>query len=299
MKEEKIKLTSEVDKLELDCIMVIPEGEIKGIVQLVHGMNEHKERYIDLMKYLAENNYVSIIHDHRGHGKSIRKDEDLGYFYDDKAEAVVEDVYQITKYLKERFKNKKIILFGHSMGSMIVRKFIAKYDDEIDKLIVCGSPSQNKGAKAGLAIIKIMKTVKGEKYHSKSLKKIMFKGYDKKGQVQNSWICNNKDIVEKYNKDELCQYEYTLNGYENIVRLMIDIYNEKIYQKKNLKLPIYFIAGREDPVIISEKDWYKAQDFLKNIGYENISSKLYDNMKHEILNEENNKIVYEDILKFL
>ena len=80
---------------------------------------------------------------------------------------------------------------------------------------------------------------------------------------------------------------------------MIDIYNEKIYQKKNLKLPIYFIAGREDPVIISEKDWYKAQDFLKNIGYENISSKLYDNMKHEILNEENNKIVYEDILKFL
>ena len=299
MKEEKIKLTSEVDKLELDCIMIIPEGEIKGIVQLVHGMNEHKERYIDFMKYLAENNYASIIHDHRGHGKSIRKDEDLGYFYDDKAEAVVEDVYQITKYLKERFKDKKIILFGHSMGSMIVRKFIAKYDDEIDKLIVCGSPSQNKGAKAGLAIIKIMKTVKGEKYHSKSLKKIMFKGYDKKGQVKNSWICNNKDIVEKYNKDELCQYEYTLNGYENIVRLMIDIYNEKIYQKKNLKLPIYFIAGREDPVIISEKDWYKAQDFLKNIGYENISSKLYDNMKHEILNEENNKIVYEDILKFL
>ena len=299
MKEEKIKLTSEVDKLELDCIMIIPEGEIKGIVQLVHGMNEHKERYIDFMEYLAENNYASIIHDHRGHGKSIRKDEDLGYFYDDKAEAVVEDVYQITKYLKERFKDKKIILFGHSMGSMIVRKFIAKYDDEIDKLIVCGSPSQNKGAKAGLAIIKIMKTVKGEKYHSKSFKKIMFKGYDKKGQVKNSWICNNKDIVEKYNKDELCQYEYTLNGYENIVRLMIDIYNEKIYQKKNLKLPIYFIAGREDPVIISEKDWYKAQDFLKNIGYENISSKLYDNMKHEILNEENNKIVYEDILKFL
>lgn len=299
MKEEKIKLTSEVDKLELDCIMIIPEGEIKGIVQLVHGMNEHKERYTDFMRYLAENNYASIIHDHRGHGKSIRKDEDIGYFYDDKAEAVVEDVYQITKYLKERFKDKKIILFGHSMGSMIVRKFIAKYDDEIDKLIVCGSPSQNKGAKAGLAIIKIMKTVKGEKYHSKSLKKIMFKGYDKKGQVQNSWICNNKDIVEKYNKDKLCQYEYTLNGYENIVRLMIDIYNEKIYQKKNLKLPIYFIAGREDPVIISEKDWYKAQDFLKNIGYENISSKLYDNMKHEILNEENNKIVYEDILKFL
>ena len=81
----------------------------------------------------------------------------------------------------------------------------------------------------------------------------MFNGYDKDDKLKNSWICNNIEIVEKYNEDELCQYDYTLNGFENIIRLMIDIYNPKIYRKNNLKLPIYFIAGSDDPVISSIK----------------------------------------------
>ena len=117
--------------------------------------------------------------------------------------------------------------------------------------------------------------------------------------MKNSWICNNREIVEKYNADELCQYDYTLNGFENIIRLMIDIYNPKIYRKNNLKLPIYFIAGSDDPVISSVKAWYKAQTFLNDLGYTNISSDLYEKMSHEILNELENKVVYENILKWI
>ncbi len=233
MKKEEIKITSEFDELEIDCLLIKPEGEIKGVVQLAHGMNEHKERYIDFMKYLAENGYASFINDHRGHGKSLKNEEDIGYFYENEAEAVIEDLYQITRYLKKKNSTvKKIILFGHSMGSMIVRKYIAKYDNKIDGLIVCGSPSKNVNAKLGLAIVKIMEIFKGEKkYRSKFVKNLMFNGYGKKDNLKNSWICNNRKIVEKYNADELCQYDYTLNGFENIIRLMIDIYNPKIYEK--------------------------------------------------------------------
>ena len=251
------------------------------------------------MKYLAENGYACFINDHRGHGKSLKNKEDIGYFYENEAEAVIEDLYQITRYLKEKFKEKEIILFGHSMGSMIVRKYIAKYDNKIDGLIVCGSPSKNVNAKLGLAIVKTMEVFKGEKYRSKFIKNLMFNGYDKDDKLKNSWICNNREIVEKYNADELCQYDYTLNGFENIIKLMIDIYNPKIYRKNNLKLPIYFIAGSDDPVISSIKAWYKAQTFLKNLGYTNISSDLYENMSHEILNELENKTVYEDILNWI
>lgn len=296
MKTEKIKLKSNIDNLEIECMIITPDTEIKGVVQLAHGMNEYKERYTNFMEYLAQNGYACIINDHRGHGKSIKNKDDLGYFYDNKAEAVVEDLHQITEYLKERFKNKKIILFGHSMGSMIVRKYIAKYDDKIDGLIVCGSPSENKNAKLGLIIIKIAELFKGEKYRSKALKKLMFSGYNKKNEIINSWICTNEDIVKKYNKDEFCRYDYTLNGLENIVRLMIDIYNPKIYKKNNINLPIYFIAGKEDPVISSIEAWYKAQKFLEKQGYKNISGTLYENMRHEILNETQNDMVYNDIL---
>lgn len=299
MKEEKIKIISKADKLPIDCILMKPEGEIKGVIQIAHGMNEHKERYIDFMNFLAENGYASFINDHRGHGKSMKKKEDIGYFYEKDAEFVIEDLYQITLYLREQFVDKKIILFGHSMGLMIVRKYIAKYDNKIDGLVVCGSPSKNVNAKLGLAIVKILEFFKGENYRSKFVKNLMFSGYNKDKDLPNSWICNNKETVEKYNADELCQYNYTLNGFENIIKLMIDIYNPKIYEKNNLQLPIYFIAGANDPVIVSIKKWYKAQQFLKDLGYTNISSDLYENMSHEILNELENKTVYVDILNWI
>lgn len=299
MKKEQIKIKSEKDGLILDCILIEPDNNIKGVVQLAHGMNEHKERYIDFMEFLASNGYVVFINDHRGHGQSLKSKDDLGYFYDENAEFVVDDLHQITSYLKEKYKSKKLILMGHSMGSMIVRKYISKYDDSIDGLIVCGSPSENKAATLGLKVIKIMKKIKGDKYRSKLIKKLMFGGYDKKGELPNNWICSNNEIVKKYNDDELCQYEYTLNGYENIVKLMIDIYNPAIYNKKNVTLPILFVAGADDPVIFSEKDWNKAQEFLKNIGYKDTKGILYKNKRHEILNELDNKIVYNDILKWI
>lgn len=299
MKEENIKIISDQDSLELDCLLIKPNKEIKAIVEIAHGMNEHKERYIDFMKFLAKNGYASFIHDHRGHGKSIKNINDLGYFYEDNASYVVEDLHQINEYLKNKFKDKKIILFGHSMGSMIVRKYISKYAHTIDGLIVCGSPSKNNASKLGLKVVKLLKSIKGERYRSEFVKKLMFGGFDKKGSEPNSWVCHNKEILKLYNEDELCKYTYTLNGYENIIKLMIDIYNPKIYNRNNLDLPIYFIAGNDDPVIKSKKDFNKAINFLEKIGYHNIDNTLYDDMSHEILNEVNNNLVYDDILNWL
>ena len=299
MKEENIKIISDQDSLELDCLLIKPNKEIKAIVEIAHGMNEHKERYIDFMKFLAKNGYASFIHDHRGHGKSIKNNNDLGYFYEDNASYVVEDLHQINEYLKNKFKDKKIILFGHSMGSMIVRKYISKYAHTIDGLIVCGSPSKNNASKLGLKVVKLLKSIKGERYRSEFVKKLMFGGFDKKGSEPNSWVCHNKEILKLYNEDELCKYTYTLNGYENIIKLMIDIYNPKIYNRNNLDLPIYFIAGNDDPVIKSKKDFNEAINFLEKIGYHNIDNTLYDDMSHEILNEINNNLVYDDILNWL
>lgn len=299
MKEENIKIISDQDSLELDCLLIKPNKEIKAIVEIAHGMNEHKERYIDFMKFLAKNGYASFIHDHRGHGKSIKNINDLGYFYEDNASYVVEDLHQINEYLKNKFKDKKIILFGHSMGSMIVRKYISKYAHTIDGLIVCGSPSKNNASKLGLKVVKLLKSIKGERYRSEFVKKLMFGGFDKKGSEPNSWVCHNKEILKLYNEDELCKYTYTLNGYENIIKLMIDIYNPKIYNRNNLDLPIYFIAGSDDPVIKSKKDFNEAINFLEKIGYHNIDNTLYDDMSHEILNEVNNNLVYDDILNWL
>ena len=294
MKKENIKVKSKQDGLILDTEIFIPEGNIEGIIQLSHGMVECKEYYYPFMEHLTKHGYVTAINDHRGHGQSVKEKEDLGFFYEESSDYVVEDLHQITKLLKERFEGKKVILFGHSMGSLIVRKYLKKYDDEIDKLIVCGSPSINKMTKTGLFIAKLAKLLKGERYRSKFLNKLTLPK-DK----NLSWLAYNEKYIKEYIKDKRCGYIFTTNGFINLLNLMKDVYSKKNWQLKNKNLKIAFIAGKDDKVIKSEKKWIKSMKFLDKIGYKNIQYKLYPEMKHAILMETKNYKVYKDILKFI
>lgn len=145
------KIKSPVDGLKLDLLVLVPAGTPKGILQIHHGMAEYKERYLPFMGYFAQAGYVTAIHDCRGHGKSVRTKKDLGYMYGGGMDALIEDTAEITRMLKEEWQGVPLILLGHSMGSMVVRCFTKKYDDLLDMLVVCGSPSKNPGAKVGLA----------------------------------------------------------------------------------------------------------------------------------------------------
>ncbi len=302
MNIENKKIKSNQDDLELEISIIKPKGEIKAIVQISHGMAEHKERYYPFMEYLVQQGYVAIIHDHRGHGMSVKKQEDLGYFYENKASYIVEDLHQITNYIKTQYPNKKLIIFGHSMGSMVVRKYIKKYDQDIDKLIVCGSPSKNRYVGLALMLVKIMELMKGEYYRSKFIQKLTFGTYNKKivNEIsENAWICANEETIKEYDADKLNGFIFTLNGFENLFTLMKDIYTKQGWELKNPKLPIFFIAGQDDRIIVSQKDWQEAQGFLKEIGYQNVFGKLYEGMRHEILNEKDKKKVFDDILKWI
>lgn len=302
MNLEETKLKSRQDGLELQVAVIKPEEKIKGIVQISHGMAEHKERYYPFMEYLASYGYVSVIHDHRGHGGSIKNKEDLGYFYDNTAEHIVEDLYQVTEFIKEKYPNQQLILFGHSMGSMVVRKYIKKYDREIDKLVVCGSPSKNPLTGLALFFVKVLKALKGEYYRSNLIQKLAFGSYNKaieKPVSENAWVCGNDETIRKYDADELCGFIFTLNGFQNLFTLMKDIYSKKGWKLENKKLPILFIAGEKDPVIVNPKAWKQAQKFLKDLGYQNVSGKLYFNMRHEILNEKENQKVFEEVREWI
>lgn len=295
------KITSKCDGLELDVLEVDPITPPKGIVQMAHGMAEHKERYLEFMNFLARHGYIAIIHDHRGHGKSIRSKEDRGYFYEEKAEYIVEDLHDITLSLKARYPKLPVYLFGHSMGSLVVRKYIKKYDKDIDKLIVCGSPSKNPLAPFAISLVNFVEKFKGDHHRSAFINNLAFNGYDKKFDENNPncWLSENKDNVLEYNENENDGFIFTCNGFKNLFTLMKDVYDEKGWAKNHLDLPILFIAGANDPVIISKEDWRQAQVFLNQIGYKNIKGKLYANMRHEILNEIRKEDVMNDILHFL
>ena len=136
-------IRSSYDNLGLAMLISEPSGTPKGIVQIVHGMCEHKERYIPFMEYLSDAGYICIIHDHRGHGESVISEEDLGYMYKGGWQALVEDIHSVRLEAEKMFPSLPYTLIGHSMGSMAVRSYTKRYDDTIDTLFVCGCPSYN------------------------------------------------------------------------------------------------------------------------------------------------------------
>ena len=301
---------SQSDGLPLSVLRIEPNesSNIKGIVQLVHGMCEHKERYVDFMRFLAENGYITVIHDNRGHGESVKSKNDYGYFYEGGYKALIEDIHEITVETKKYAEDELGIdglpytLLGHSMGSLAVRCYIKKYDYELDRLCVIGCPSDLPGTKYGLKFIQLISKIKGERSCSKLVDYLVMdshykKKYKKEGPM--AWQFTNPEAAQKLINDPLCHIRFTLNGYENLVKLTLETYSDQGYVMKNPGLKIKFFSGREDPCAVSKTAFTNAMRLIKRQGYKNVNGKMYKGMRHEVLNEADNMRVYKDILDFI
>lgn len=293
------KLESNRDKLPIEIAILEPVGEPVGIVQIVHGMAEHKERYFGFMAYLADKGFICAINDHRGHGASVKDKDHLGYFYTEDISYIVDDTYQLTDYLKKKYGDLDFTLFSHSMGTLVARNYLKKYDNKIDKLILCGPPTENSLASSGLVLAKITKPFYGKYSPNKLLNNISVKPYGKKFSGENSWISSDPRVVEEYNKDPLSGFIFTTNGFINLTKLLKASFNKKDWEVKNKDLPIFLIAGEDDPVIQSKEKFNDLEKYLMDLGYKNITSKLYAGKRHELLNEIGKEEVYEDIFNFI
>ena len=283
-------------------IMYFEVANPKGIVQIVHGMCEHKERYKELLHVLGENGYIGIIHDHRGHGQSVKKNKDLGYFGENGARDMVDDVYQVNQWIHQKYPSLPIYLLGHSMGSLVARVYLQKYERSISGLIVCGSPSYNPLASLGIPLTTFLERKKGAYYRSPFVHRIAFGLYNRKikdAKSEHQWICSDDEVVKQYDKDPLCNFMFTVNGYHALFILMKWTYSKKYYHPRKPHLPILFISGKEDPCLVSEKKFDGAVDFMADQGYDQVESILYPKMRHEILNETHRQIVYKDLIQFL
>ena len=159
------------------------------------------------MEYLAEQGYASLIHDHRGHGASVCREEDLGYFYGGGAEALVEDAHQLTRCIRARWPGKPVILLGHSMGSLVVRSYVKCYDGDVNMLVVVGSPSKNPAVDLGLLIARTQKRHRGGRYRSKLLETMSFGTFASRFAGEKSrfaWICSDEEVVKAYEESPLC-----------------------------------------------------------------------------------------------
>lgn len=302
MVEKNVKLISKCDGLELNLTEVTPdEKEVKGIVQIAHGMAEYGERYLPFMEYLAEWGYACVINDHRGHGDSVLAQEDLGFFYDETGEYIIEDFHQVTLYMKEKYPEVPLYVFGHSMGTLVARCYLKKYDHIPEKVILCGAPCSNPAVDVAILLAKAIEKKEGKKHRSALIQSLALGVYSKSFAEDgpNGWITSDVNHRNKYGEDSKCGFVFTVNGFRNLFLLLKGAFQKKGWQMENEKLPILLIAGEKDPVIGGVKNFEKTVSFLRQRGYKNVESKLYKEKRHELLNEDIYLQVYKDVSAWL
>ena len=301
-KEEKFTFLSADGKTTIHAVRWIPEdGNYEAILQITHGMIEFVERYRPFADFLTQNAFMVVGHDHLGHGDSVASREDWGYFAENPSDTVITDMHTLRTMVQKENPGVPYFMMGHSMGSLAVRCYLKKYDRELDGLIVCGCPGKNPMAPLGSALIQMLQKMKDP--HSRSILAdgIFANMFDRPFRAEkliHAWICSDHTVVEKYNKDPLCNFTFTLNGYESLLWLMRSTYDRKGWEVRNPNLPILFVSGEDDPCLGGRKKLLQAVRHLKRRGYDRVSFRLYPGMRHEILNEKGRFRVYHDIAYF-
>lgn len=291
---------TEITDIFVQSLIPQDKESIKGVISIVHGMAEHTDRYIDIAKYLCSKGYAVYMHDHAGHGKSVKSEDDLGFFCKENgSEKIVDDIKKLTEIIKKDFPGKPVILWGHSMGSFVVRRFLAKYPDSVTAAVVCGTAGANPAAGAGILIAKAVARLLGEHHRSDFLDKMAFGAYNKKfdGKTGFEWLSVNKKNIEEYIKDPLCGYRFTANGFCNLFTLLNSV-SGKDWYNKTPDIPIYLIAGDMDPVGNYGKGVEEVYGKLLKSGHTKVSIKLYKGLRHEIHNEDARTEVLDDIISF-
>jgi alpha-beta hydrolase superfamily lysophospholipase len=297
------------DGTEINVMRWIPDGEIKGVIQLSHGMSEHSLRYDKMGCILAENGWVLSANDHRGHGKTAQRAEaagtgKFGYLADkDGFEKVESDLLEVLLNLKADYPQKKCFLVGHSFGSIVAQNFIEKNGDEIDGVVLCGTTGPRQGLmSAAKVIFGLNALLLGKKHRSRLDANLAFFGYNSRvprPRKAFSWLSKNDFNVQMYEADQWCGVLPTAEFFLEIVRGLYKVHKPAAMKAIPKDLPVYCIYGSDDPVGSYGKTIKKLIQAYKDNGMSDVSEKVWQGDRHEIFNELDGEEVIGDMVKWI
>ena len=301
---ENIKFMSYSKLCDIHAKIFVPKNiKIKGIVQIVHGMTEYIDKYIETIEYLLEKGYIVCGHDHLGHGDSYAKKEDRGYFGEkDGYKALIKDTYTLTKFVKNKYPKYNYFMLGHSMGSFIAIIVLSMHNDAFDGVIFMGTGGPNSLASTGIKVARRMAEKKGARYVSTSLidaANRFFNAGIKNPKTSHDWTTRDEEVIAKRLKDKRADFSFSVKGYEDLFSLSKLANDEKTLAKIDNKKHIIFLSGDKDPVGNNGKGVAKLYEYFLENNYDNVEIKLYKDARHELLKELNKETVKKDIVKFL
>ncbi len=273
--------------VELSVLAYIPENP-KAVFQILHGMGEYKERYKYFMKWLAEKGYAVYIHDHRKHGESVDKEfYQQGEFTDaDKMEYLTDDTHYIARKIKNEYPDLPYVLMGHSMGSIVLRRYLQKFTTTADFAIIMGTLGITKRSEIFIPsfigkVIKLFNRNKISPFMADVANKTITKKLE--NPVTNfDWISHEDKLIDKYIKDENCGFAYTPQFYIDFSQMLVKV-NKSELISEGKDIPVLFISGEDDPVGDFGAGVKEVYELYNAHGYFQLTLKLIKGWRHEIL----------------
>ena len=242
--------------------------------------------------------------DHLGHGDSVRSESEWGYFTKyDGFNYIIKDLHTLHLKQAREFPDLPYFFLGHSMGSFLTRIYISYYGKSLAGAIIMGTGNQPPVlALLGKGLASLIALFKGEKYRSRFINNLAFGSYNRRfkpARTPYDWLTKDKAIVDEYRKDPRCTFIFTISAYKELFDGVMYVGKKSNIGKTPKELPLLLTSGAQDPVGGFGKGVIHVYDMYKAAGIDDVSIKLYDDDRHEILNETDRAQVYQDILAWL
>lgn len=303
VEEIEFKSSNEKNIIHGKILSPIDARKVKGIVLFCHGMCEYFEKYIEFHKFVLERDYVVCGYDAIGHGESIKHDSDRGFFDEkDGYKYLIEDVKKMVNEVRKRYPYEPLFLIGHSMGSLVVRCYVAKYGEDLTGLLLCGTVGPQPLIDSGINLANMIIKRKGERYRSRILNNVFF-NYANIGfssdKCKYSWATSDEVAAKVIEEDPKQNFIFTASGFKDLFKLVKLANSTKVIKTVPKDLPILFFSGKDDPVGEKGIGVKRAVSLYKSEKIKDVNYKLYEKARHEMLREKEKNKVYKDILDWI
>ncbi len=281
-----------------------PDGTLRGIVQITHGMTEHVERYDWFARQLCAAGFLVCGDDHLGHGRSAPTRDDLGYFSKKNGDQyLIQDEHLLRQLMQKRYPELPYFLLGHSMGSFITRGYITQYGDGLSGYICCGTSGKNPLNRLAILAADLMVALRGGHRRGNLLNKLAFQDYNSRytGEVitGNNWLSRDFANYPDHSQDPKGNFTFTNAGFRDLFRLLYNVTGTKWSSRIPKDLPILFASGDMDPVGQYGEGVKEVYELVKAAGVRDVTLKLYPQARHELHNELNKDEFVADVVAWI
>ncbi|MFS0574147.1 lysophospholipase [Sporosarcina sp. 179-K 3D1 HS] len=292
------------DGFLVHAFVLKPDQEPRGHVHLIHGMAEHIGRYKEFASYLAGHGFLVSGHDHRGHGKTVDLNGKTGHLVDENGfERAVQDSYEVIQSIRTQYPSSRFILFGHSMGSFVARRYVQLHGEEVDLAILSGTGGDpGPGRLAGQVVAYLSGKKSGFDQPDHFLNKLVFGGYNKtvsSPKTPFDWLSTDGEAVEAYLNDPKCGIVPTTRFFEDLFDGLAIITKKEEIAKVPKELSVLLISGNDDPVGSYGKGVWQTAKQYDEAGIQDVTVLLFEGKRHELLHETNRHQVFDFVNEWM